>query len=269
MATKVDKQTVTKEDVGTVPANAVVPRKASPPVPLAMQTENPAAAFLEEVKGPRESAVRISLITIDHKAAGFKMPSGELAAEVSGYPINYFRTRRYYKKPPQAGQKGEPPDCWSADDKVPHETSVEKMCDTCSSCPMNQFGTARDGRSKACGTFTWVFLLNPQFGEMPIAAVVAPPSSLRPLFGTKFESGYFSQAQAKARAYEIVWTTFRLKQFGGGVEYSVLDPVMGEVQTDPTSQKFLAQCRNKALVAMDALRGKTVDANIGVEPEVP
>lgn len=263
------KETITKEDVGTLtvpPPSASTALTAPPSLePAAM---SPAAqAFLDEAKGKRETPTKVPLVNINHRDGGFKMPNGDTQAEISGYPVYYFHTRRFYKKPPQAGAKGAPPDCWSGDLVVPSPSSLERQHETCAGCPMNEFGTGRDGRSKACGTYTWVFLLNPQFGNPPLAVVIAPPSSLRPLVGSRFESGYFAKAAAKAGVYEIVWTTFRLKPEGDpqSVQYCTLLPVMGPSATDLEQVKQIAGMRNKFLEMMNGLRDRMPDVEGGGE----
>lgn len=218
-----------------------------------------AKAFLQEAKGKREVPNKIPIIQINHRECGFVLPSGEVVATVSGYPVYYFQTRRFYLKPPSPGAKGMPPDCWSADLIVPHHDSLQKQHETCAGCARNDWGTGKDGKSKACGTYTWVFLLNPTFGTPPLGVVVAPPSSIKALLGTRFSGGYFSQAAAKHGVHEIVWSEFRLKVEGDprGVEYCTLDPVMGEPAKEVEKVRQICAIRNQFLEAMDNLRGTT------------
>ncbi len=252
-----------------VPTNTMV-AAASPvdmiPVPIAgaAQQSEAAQAFLKEAKGDLISPSRIPLINIDHKNQAFTLPTGELVQEVSGYPVYTYFTRRYYKKPPQAGQKGTPPDCWSGDLLKPHPSSLEQQNPTCAGCTMNEFGTGRDGRSKACGQYTWIFLVNKDFGDLPLGVIVAPPSSLRPMWGTRFTQGYFGQAKAKHGAHEIVFTTFGLKLMGDNVQYCVLDPRMGPA-ADLDIAKQLVGLRNKFIDVMDELRLKTAEVPAGGE----
>ena len=249
-------QTLTPKDVGTITVVPGAPSQAPDLTQLGTGPQNEAASlFLKEAKGHREAPSKIALIAINHKDGGFILPSGECVPEVSGYPILYFHTRKFYKKPPQAGQMGQPPDCWSADLVVPHNDSIEKQNPTCAGCPNNEWGTGRDGRSKACAMPTWIFLLNPAFGNPPIGVVVAPSSSLRALVGTRFQSGYFAQAAARHGVYEIVWTTFKLEQHGGQVTYCTIDPVMGDAA--PVEQvRQIAAIRNACLQAMEAFKGQ-------------
>lgn len=251
----------------TKPTNAVQPVQpaAAEGGLLPTAPKSPAAAaFLGAVQGPRENPQKMPLIKIHHREGKFELPSGELADEVAGYPLYYFQTRRFYKKAPKPGDKGQPPDCWSADLVEPHDSSVDKQSDYCATCPNNQFGTARDGRAKACATQTWIFLMNTNFGDVPIGVLIAPSSSLRSLLGTRFQAGYFGQAQARHGAYEIVWTRFRLKVMGEGesVTYCVLEPIMGPAQENPDKCRTLAQMRNKFKGLMDEFKMSTPE----VEP---
>lgn len=245
--------------------NALVPAGAPPQGALAPQVNEAAKAFLAEAKGPREVPTKIALIGINHREGKFKLPTGELVPHVDGYPVLYYRTRRYYKKPPQPGAKGAPPDCWSADLLVPHESSLEMQAETCATCTMSQWGTARDGRSQACGTYIWVFLLNPAFGTPPLGVVAAPPSSLKPMLGTKFQNGYLAQAAARHGAYEIVWTRLGLIQAGGAdaqVPYCVLAPQMGKPAEIETAKR-IAAVRNDFLKIMNEYRMRTPEVETG------
>lgn len=252
---KQESENITPADVGAAPQE-IVPAER---LPLAAQQPMNEAAreFLQLAEGPREVPQKIPLITIDHKTGHFILPSAEVVEEVSGYPVYYFHTRRFYKRAFQSGQRGTPPDCWSSNMVEPHPSALEKQCTMCAACAMNQFGTARDGRGKACSTYTWVFLLNPTFGVPPVAVVVAPPSSLRTLIGTRFQGGYFSQAAARHGVYEIVWTTLKLAKPDPSAVHSVIFPEMGEAETDKERVRTLAKIRNQLRPLMDELRMKT------------
>ncbi len=199
------------------------------------------------------------MIGIDHKAAAFILPSGEIVEEVSGYVIHFFQTRRWYRAKYNPKQKGTPPDCWSPDMIAPSPSSLDVQSKTCATCPMAQF---REGNSAPlCSTYTWMFLLNPSWGSPPMACLVAPPSSIRPLLGTRFTTGYFSQCVAKHRVYQIVWTTFRLTPVGD--THCVLEPVMGPAASDPAETRQIASLRNAFLAIMEDLRGSVADMGNG------
>jgi hypothetical protein len=235
----------------------------NPPAVLAGQQQlTPGAAAFQAAAGERKEApVKLPLIKILHKTAEFQLPNGELVQEIAGYPVYHFLTRRYYEKAFRMGEKGQPPDCYSVDMIEPHPGSKNKQCDTCAACKMAQFGTGRDGRVPACSTFTWTFLLNPQFGPTPIGVLIAPPSSLRALVGSMFAPGYFAQAQARNGNYELTWTRFRLRPVGEGgeVAYSVLEPAMGPVQQDPEKCKQIGLIYKQFKKLMDEFRSGVTD----------
>ena len=242
----------------------VVP--APPPAELTLTggpVNQAARAFLDDAGPDRQPMTRIGMITIDHGEGTFKLPTGDTAEEVSGYPIFVFQTRRAYLESYRPGTQGTPPDCWSADLVTPHSSSLKVQAETCAECPLSQFGSSRAGRGQACATYTWVFLLNPNFGNPPVAVLVAPPSSIKTLLGTRFQSGYFSQATAKHGCYEIVWSTFRLERID---PHSIVHPTMGEAIEDMAKARQLSALRKQLLNVMNAFRMRTVDLPEGEVP---
>ncbi len=233
---------------------------AAPPVVVGGQKAMSvgAKAFLDKVEGQRQIPVQIPLVKINHGEGSFQLPTGELVESISGYPVYYFHTRKFYKSAYQPGKSG-PPDCWSSDLVEPHMSSVQKQAESCAQCPMNVFGTGRDGRSMACNVQTWVFLLNPEFGNPPLWVLVVPVSSLKILVGNRFSQGYFAQAIAKHEVYEIVWSKFGLTRTAEGAPHCLLVPTMGPAANDPEQCQMIASIRNEFLTRMDGLRMKTPD----------
>lgn len=234
----------------------IVPKEqlVTPPSELAGAPLSAAAqAFMDEVKGERQLPNKVPIVKIDHKAGVFLLPSAEEVPQISGYPVHYFQTRSYYKKPPPPGGSADPPDCWSPDLLAPSPASIHKQSETCWECPQAQFTTGRDGKSQACATYTWVFLLNPAYGTPPLVAVRFPPSSIRALLGGRMSGGYFSQAAARHGVYEIVWTTLRLVR--AGEIHCVVEPHMGPACADVARVKEIVAIRNKFLDLFGALRG--------------
>jgi hypothetical protein len=259
----------------TRPAGQPVPQSktelttiSSPPNLLAgAQVPTAAKAFLTQIQGNRTKPAKVPIIKIDHRESKFVLPSGELVDFVEGYPVYLYHTRRYYAKPPKPGETGTPPDCWSGDCIAPNQDSLDVQSELCATCPNNAFGTARDGRSKACGTYSWVFILNPAYGSPPLAVLIAPPSSLRSLVGTRFDAGFFSQAEARHGCYEIVWSRFSLEQKGDQVLYSVVHGEMGDAAGEEQAMQ-IARIRNSFLEMMDMLRGDSAAQMEVEEPEV-
>lgn len=68
--------------------------------------------------------------------------------------LDFLRENRYY--PGIYDPKNiTPPDCYAFgnDEKTrkPHQEAASPQADACLACPMNQFGTSRTGKGKACG----------------------------------------------------------------------------------------------------------------------
>jgi hypothetical protein len=247
------------EDAGIVEKTGLI---EAPEDAVSVQALSPAAAlFLKEAVDRRPPPRKIPIVSIDHQGELFILPTGECVQEISGFPVYVFQTRKFYKKPPVPGESGKPPDCWSANLIFPHEDSLEKQSKECFNCPHARFGTGRDGRSQACGVQTWVFLVNSAFGgNPPLAVLIAPPSSIKALFGNRFgDPGYFGRATQKHEAFEIVWTTFALKRAGD--LHCVLEPRMGAAITDLVKVKALVDLRNKFREFMEKMRDEaaTVD----------
>jgi len=242
---------------------------SAPPSQLAGSLNDAAKAFLDESQGDRQVPASIPIITVSHREGEFILPSGEVATEISGYPIYYFQTRRWYARSPQPGEKGKPPDCWSPDLLKPSPDALDKQSELCAGCPMSEWGSARDGKSQSCSMQTWLFLINPDFGSPPLGVLVLPPSSIRPLIGTRMQAGYLGRCQAKYGVYEIVWTTLRLRQEGDPrqVAYSVIDPVMGE-PAEMERARQLSQLRNQFLAMMNSVRGQTASVPASVEEDL-
>lgn len=67
--------------------------------------------------------------------------------------LDHRNFNRYYTKPYDP-QNPAPPDCFAISKNLstmaPHEDAAEKQSKTCAECPMNQFGSAANGKGKAC-----------------------------------------------------------------------------------------------------------------------
>lgn len=258
------KKTPPKKEIATITDNdtpqlpAIIPPPGADLVGGDQVRSEAARAFLDRARGQRLVPTSIPLIKIMHSEGQFLLPTGELVDRVSGYPVYYYFTRRWYKKAFQAGSPGTPPDCWSADMLEPHRSSVDKQSDRCNGCPQNEFGTSRTGRGMACAAYTWVFLINPKFGRTPLGVLVVPPSSLKVLTGSRFQQGYFAQAEARHEAHEIVWTTFGLVRSQEEAVHCVLAPTMGPA-ADTDRAKVLVAIRNKFLDMMESMRMSTPD----------
>lgn len=125
---------------------------------------------------------------------------------VDHHPVNAYWADKY------AGANN-PPDCSSMDGKVGLDADGNRV--PCNSCQFNQWGSADDGRGKACKNMHRVYILRE--GEMLPLLLTLPPTSLKNL------SDYIAlRVVSKGmRSYGVV-TKVSLKkaQNTGGINYS-------------------------------------------------
>ena len=118
-----------------------------------------------------------------------KMPSGKSRAwiaetsegqlnltEIKGVIIHHQKTRAYWEKSIEESSGNMPPDCSSEDGRT-GVTTMDTLGGDCASCPMNQFGTARNRRGKACTEKQMIYVL--QENRILPMIVQAPPTSLK------------------------------------------------------------------------------------------
>jgi len=84
-----------------------------------------------------------------------------------------------------------PPDCFALstvgslggkiDHLVPSDNAPEKQAEACNLCPMNQFGSAANGKGKACKNTRVLAVINPDLdpAEAPINTLSISPSGLK------------------------------------------------------------------------------------------
>lgn len=233
-----------------------------------------ADAFADAIQGqemPPTSGVPI--IKINHREEVFSL-GGVQMESIEGYPLHWFCTRAWWSKGYNPGSTS-PPECWSPDDKRPSPASTSKQCETCAACPHSKFGTAQQGQGKGqdCKTNLFLMLLNPMFGAVPVAAMICPPSSLRPMLGGGRTTGYLTGQAAMftdptthrpAKYTLLVWSRFTLKR--GGDLHCVIQPTPVRVCPSIEEARALAEMRKSWLDAFARLSGNVPDY-IDVPPE--
>ncbi len=125
---------------------------------------------------------------------------------VDHHPVNAYWEGEY------SGQ-GNPPDCSSMDGKVGITKDGQQR--PCNSCPLNAWGSDKEGRGKACKNMHRIYIL--QDGELFPLLFTLPPSSIK-----NFADYIAKRVLAKKRrSYEVV-TQITLKRAvsGGGKPYS-------------------------------------------------
>ncbi len=175
---------------------------------------NMGAAMAEEMEGLQLSFPRVKIPSGGGLA--FEVPGDDpenpdaekelVGVIVDHHPVNAYWADKY------AGANN-PPDCSSMDGKIGVDQDGNRK--PCNSCPMNEWGTAKDGRGKACKNMHRVYILRE--GEMLPLLLTLPPTSLKNL------SDYIAlRVVSKGmRSYGVV-TKVSLKkaQNAGGINYS-------------------------------------------------
>jgi hypothetical protein len=149
---------------------------------------------------------------------------------VDHYPINAYWTNKF------SGQNN-PPDCASMGGK----SGEGNPGGSCAKCPFNQYGSADDGRGKACKNMHRIYIL--RSGEIFPILLTLPPTSIK-----SFSDYIAKRVLAKSRRSYGVITKITLKkaQNSTGINYSqaqfaveaVLDP-----ETTAKIQEFSQQIK--------------------------
>lgn len=181
---------------------------------LPVLSDDMAAAMAEELDGLQLSFPRVKIPSgggLAFEVPGDDPENPDTEKEIVGvivdhHPVNAYWADKY------AGANN-PPDCSSMDGKVGMDQDGNRK--PCNSCPMNEWGTAEDGRGKACKNMHRVYILRE--GEMLPLLLTLPPTSLKNL------SDYIAlRVVSKGmRSYGVV-TKVSLKkaQNAGGINYS-------------------------------------------------
>lgn len=272
-------QTITKEDAfppaspSPEPVKENLPAVIAPPslLAIARNEDEVSSAFLDSMKDQsRDEVPGIPMISIDHPNHCFA--GGASGTELYGYIVHWFQARAWWKQGYKSGDSN-PPDCWSPDMHQPSPASALKQASTCHGCKWAQFGSTMggQGRGQACKVNTFIFLLNSEFGTPPVACLILPPSSIRPLMGVGRVSGYLQAVKnfrdpetgRQARFYELVWTRFSLEPGGDRHDLVRCDAVA--VCRNADEARAIAAIRKQFMAAMDHVRGDVVSEATGGE----
>jgi hypothetical protein len=111
--------------------------------------------------------------------------------------LSYDAERAYYSKPYQPDVMATP-DCYSYDSLVPHAKAKVPQADKCSECRFNEFGSAQNGKGKACKEGAKFAAIHADALESPekIAAATIVQGRLSVLNAKGFRNyvGYFEDA---------------------------------------------------------------------------
>lgn len=161
-------------------STAVAVKKSTSLVDVKELMRKQLEANKDKVGAPSGNSIRV---TQDKK---FIFPDGRTSAEPFEAVIVDFVSRNSFYEGTYDPKNLTPPACFAIGNVptklVPSENSPVKQCDTCAVCPMNQFGSAGDG--KACKNSRVLALLPPDAAEGdPIWLLTVSPTALKSFDG--------------------------------------------------------------------------------------
>ncbi len=154
----------------------------------------------------------------------FELPDGTPVKELVGHILYWHNANQYYSKAFGEGEQL-PPDCFSSNGIAPDGGTAMQSCD-CKDCPYNQYGSAGDGKGKACSNTIRMYVLLD--GDVIPVLIKASPSSLGKKESLMRWLTNAPNVAAKAGcgvAYQPIKVKFALhkKDFASGFSASVLD----------------------------------------------
>ena len=165
----------------TSTAVATVKPKSSSIVNIQDQLRAQAAMMAGRVAPASGNAIRI---TQDKK---FALPTGEKVDDLSVVIVDFVSRNEFYEGSYDPNNIV-PPVCFAIGDDprnmVPSDNSPAKQSDSCNSCPMNQFGSA--GNGKACKNSRMLAVVQPDVSEGdedPIWTLKVSPTGLKSFDG--------------------------------------------------------------------------------------
>lgn len=153
--------------------------KASVPVNYEAQIAKEASEITRRISAPSGDRIRFNA----NKA--FITPDGMEGDTLEVVIVDFVSTNLFYDGPFDRDNP-QPPACFAIGPEpsllVPSPNSPAKQADTCTACPNNQFGSAPNGKGKACKNTRLLALmpvLDDPKAEAPIWILSVPPTSLK------------------------------------------------------------------------------------------
>jgi len=192
---------------------------------------------------------RLPMIGIAHQAQLYIMPDESKIPEFEGIILDTNRINAWWEKSFDETGGGTPPDCFSMNGIDCDQNSNMPQSQLCRDCEKNKFGSAVEkdgskGKGKACKNMKRVHIVLE--GEMLPHRMTLPPSSLKAI------DDYISRLTSKGLPYQLVNTTFKLKEAKNtvGIKYSELKPERGILITDPEQAANLKKLLHELKPAM-------------------
>lgn len=161
------------------PSTAVAPAKSNLPANYEDRLNAQAAAITSQISKPSGDRVRMK------GNQAFVSPDGVEGPELEVVVLGFTSANLFYEGNfnPSAPQ---PPGCFAIGlnptEMVPSENSPNKQSDSCSVCPMNQFGSdPGGGKGKACKNTRLLAMMaaDADDPDAPIAILSVPPTSIK------------------------------------------------------------------------------------------
>lgn len=213
-----------------------------------------AAAVIHEMGGIdlRRDLMTLTGISPGGKSWDVVLPTGEIQElnAVQGVIVVRRPTRIYYETAYDPNT-AEPPACWSEPDADGwwHGNSDNPKLDgsPCDACPHNKFGSAANGKGKACSEYVSLIMYRPEDALLPINVRV-PPAALKAL------NNYKSQLLRVGLTYSKVITEVGLDAVKGATPTWTFR-MLGKVD-EATAKQLAARAQ---LFAAASAGGKPVD----------
>jgi len=133
--------------------------------------------FQEEMQGLQFSFDRVKIPSgggLAFEVPGDDEENPDMVKEIVGVIVDHYPVNAYWQDK-YAGQNN-PPNCASMDGVRGTDRDTGEVR-ACNSCPYNAFGTAEDGRGKACKNMHRIYILRD--GELFPLLLTLPPTSLK------------------------------------------------------------------------------------------
>lgn len=155
--------------------------KANLPVNIQEQLAKEVQSIASRIAAPSGDRITIN------GGRGFTLPDGSSGEELQVVVVDFLSTNLYYDRPYNK-DKPSPPACFAIGTGpsmlAPSPNSPVRQAESCSVCPMNQFGTALTGAGKACKNTRLLAVVSlsdlekdPEEANVLIMSV--PPTSLK------------------------------------------------------------------------------------------
>jgi len=148
------------------------------PVNYEEQLAKEAAEIAKRIAAPTGDRIRFNA------NRAFITPDGMEGETLEVVVVDFVSTNLFYDSTYDRDNP-QPPGCFAIGPEpsllVPSPQSPNKQADTCSSCPNNQFGSAPNGKGKACKNTRLLALMPAEWadGEPPIWIMSVPPTSMK------------------------------------------------------------------------------------------